>query len=445
MSSGNSQIIKNYSFIPSTKQVVFSDFPAIYLAGVKLITNVADQIIIYQFNEPTKGGSVSGNVLTLTYDTTSMDGADKLMIVYEEPSAQSLESFVLKAVQSIDTKTVDDVGEKLDAVKESIENASYRPGQSQVASSLPVTLASDQKPIQDTEQSSVLTAQNTYHRRIDVSGYTTMAFTIKGTFSATVTFEGSIDGFTFFTITADTYNVSAQASTATATGQWAVGVGALKAVQLRASSFTSGAINITSRLSSAYRQQALPPGNNLIGQISGSVSISCISFTVATSVSTNLKNEDSASADADPLFPMGAVRRDTPVANDNTNTDGDYTQPKLTNYGATWVQPMYATRSDTYTATGSGTTVDISKRVMGAFSIQVVGTGGAATVWDVRIEGSNDNVNFTQIIAHTNADGDGLVKANATYFPCLYFRSRCAGLTLGIATNIIVYITGTSF
>ena len=103
----------------------------------------------------------------------------------------------------------------------------------------------------------------------------------------------------------------------------------------------------------------------------------------------------------------------------------------------------FKTRSDTYTGTGNGTTVTITTAPLNVFAVQVTGTGAAASAWDVRLEGSLDGVNFSQILAHTNVTGDGVVLwLGATLSPSLYFRSRCAGLTLGTATNIVVTILG---
>lgn len=109
------------------------------------------------------------------------------------------------------------------------------------------------------------------------------------------------------------------------------------------------------------------------------------------------------------------------------------------------VQQAFSTRADTYTGTGNGTTIDASIKPPKSFSIQVKGTGAAATAWDVRLEGSNDNTNFVQILQHTNLTGDGAMIFSGTVLsPCLYIRSRCAGLTLGSATNIVVTILGTA-
>jgi len=102
-----------------------------------------------------------------------------------------------------------------------------------------------------------------------------------------------------------------------------------------------------------------------------------------------------------------------------------------------------STRTDTFTTAGNGVTVDVSANPLTKFSVQVTGTGAVATTWDVRLEGSLDNVNFTQILQHTNVTGDTKVLFNgAALAPTRFFRSRVAGLVLGGATNIVVAILG---
>ena len=78
--------ITNYSFNASARQVTFRDYAAtgISLDSILLITNTTANVIIYNFADPTAGGTVSGNVLTLTYNTTAMNNTDKLMIYYDD-------------------------------------------------------------------------------------------------------------------------------------------------------------------------------------------------------------------------------------------------------------------------------------------------------------------------------------------------------------------------
>ncbi len=80
--------ITNYVFNKTSKTVTFSDYASIRLDSILLITNVTDNIIIYNFADPLLGGTVLNNVLTLTYNTSSMDDLDKLQIFYEDSDIQ---------------------------------------------------------------------------------------------------------------------------------------------------------------------------------------------------------------------------------------------------------------------------------------------------------------------------------------------------------------------
>jgi hypothetical protein len=76
--------IDNYTFDASAKTIAFTDYTNIRLDGILLVTNVTDNIIIYNFADVTKGGTVLTNVLTLAYNTATMDDTDKLLIYYDD-------------------------------------------------------------------------------------------------------------------------------------------------------------------------------------------------------------------------------------------------------------------------------------------------------------------------------------------------------------------------
>jgi len=78
----------NYVFNAVAKTITFSDYASILLERVLLITNVTDNIIIYNFADATKGGTVATNVLTLTYNTTAMSDTDDLQIFYDDADAE---------------------------------------------------------------------------------------------------------------------------------------------------------------------------------------------------------------------------------------------------------------------------------------------------------------------------------------------------------------------
>jgi hypothetical protein len=85
-------LITNYLFDAAGRKITFLDYAVLDLTRVLLITNVTTNTIIYNFADPTKGGIAVGNVLTLTYDTSSM-----------------LNTHVLQAFLDIDGATLSDL------------------------------------------------------------------------------------------------------------------------------------------------------------------------------------------------------------------------------------------------------------------------------------------------------------------------------------------------
>ena len=78
------KVISRYTFNPTLRQVTFLDYQAIYLEGVLTIVNVNTGTLIYSFMDATKNGMSKDNVLTLTYNTSTMNGTDSLQIWYED-------------------------------------------------------------------------------------------------------------------------------------------------------------------------------------------------------------------------------------------------------------------------------------------------------------------------------------------------------------------------
>jgi hypothetical protein len=65
-------------------RVQITSYPNITLDQILLITNVTRNTIIYNFADPTKGGYLTGNVLTLSATTTSMLSTDRLQIFIDD-------------------------------------------------------------------------------------------------------------------------------------------------------------------------------------------------------------------------------------------------------------------------------------------------------------------------------------------------------------------------
>jgi hypothetical protein len=78
------KLVSNYTFNAAAKQITLSDYTSVDLESLLLITNVANNTIIYNFAGTGKGATISGNVLTLDYDTTSMSNSDELQIFLDD-------------------------------------------------------------------------------------------------------------------------------------------------------------------------------------------------------------------------------------------------------------------------------------------------------------------------------------------------------------------------
>ena len=79
----------NYTFDASAKTVTLTDFTVVEVERLLQITNQTDGVILYQANNPAKLATVSGNVITLTFDTTTMSDTDILQIYYDDGEIDS--------------------------------------------------------------------------------------------------------------------------------------------------------------------------------------------------------------------------------------------------------------------------------------------------------------------------------------------------------------------
>jgi hypothetical protein len=104
--------ITNYTFNKTAKTVTFTDYTTIRLDSILLITNVTDNIIIYNFADPLLGGTVSNNVLTLTYDTSSMSDGDSLQIFYDDNTVQPSNAELQTTLNSL-TETLQELTGRL--------------------------------------------------------------------------------------------------------------------------------------------------------------------------------------------------------------------------------------------------------------------------------------------------------------------------------------------
>lgn len=196
----------------------------------------------------------------------------------------------------------------------------------------------------------------------------------------------------------------------------------------------------------ASNQTAIPvsqSGTWNINNISGTISLPTGASTEVTLSNLNNKFVDGTDiGDVTINNTSGAAAVNIQDGGNSITIDGTIAASQ----SGTWdisSNSSFKTGTDTFITTGNGITIDTSVSPLKSFSIQVDITG-TVSVWDVRLEGSLDNINFTQILQHTNSTGDGItIYSGSILSPSLYFRARCAGFTgLGGAslTSIILGI-----
>ena len=79
--------IENYTFNKTAKTITFTDYGSIQLDKILGVINTTTGNIIYTPIDSTLNGTVATNVLTLDYDTSSMNNTDKLLIYYYDATA----------------------------------------------------------------------------------------------------------------------------------------------------------------------------------------------------------------------------------------------------------------------------------------------------------------------------------------------------------------------
>ena len=320
------KLVVSYTFNHATKQVSILDYASPVLANILLIVDVTNGATIYQPNNPSLLGTLSGQVLTLAYDTTGSGFAntDSLEIFYEDPTVvqpisatslplptgaataanQSTENSLLTDIKANTAnppvKLQDGAGNNITSSANGFQRSldvqlhdnsgNAFQGQQVMASSLPVVIASNQStlPVSAASlplptgaatsalQSSIITALGSPFQAGGSIGNT--SFGISGTLPA-------------FAVT-PTVNLGTLNGAATAANQ-STEITALNQIHtdliaaLPAGSNTIGSVNILGGNATAVKVD----GSAVTQPISGSVSISgtpTVSGAVTANAGTNL-------------------------------------------------------------------------------------------------------------------------------------------------------------
>lgn len=151
-------VVQNYTFNKATKQITFTDFTSIKLESIEQIICLKNGRFLFRASQPDTSGTVSGNVLTLTYDTNNSEfsNSDKLQIKYvlgssDSPSVTSLSSISSNLGAQADSAATTDTGtfSLVSFIKRGLQNWTTllnripASGSQSPSQSFPVTLPND--------------------------------------------------------------------------------------------------------------------------------------------------------------------------------------------------------------------------------------------------------------------------------------------------------------
>ena len=130
-----------YTFNPTAKTVTFLGLSQqITLANILLITNVTANTIIYNFASSSTGAvSFANNVLTLDYNTTTMNSTDVLQIYLDLAGEESLHDLLRRMNKLLESNAVVDARLRQKVVIEAIGTNLAAP--TEVNASIPVTIS----------------------------------------------------------------------------------------------------------------------------------------------------------------------------------------------------------------------------------------------------------------------------------------------------------------
>lgn len=220
-------------------------------------------------------------------------------------------------------------------------------------------------------------------------------------------------------------------------------------VKVASGDIASGAIASGAIASGAVASGAFAAGSIAVGAITAG----------DTSIATT---EDTARAAGEHLVKVGLSRLDTPVANANVSTDGDYTNFTADNFGKLWVSGtipedtahvagealtvMGARRIDTI-ATSSGTSGDwstVNQTAEGALWVTVTpsATGGATTMNATSSDGATALTSTAQVIKASAGTLKGyyIYNPNSSAQFVQFYNTAAASVTVG-TTNPLFMIT----
>lgn len=176
-------------------------------------------------------------------------------------------------------------------------------GQKVSASSMPVVVASDQilntAPNAPSATGNITALNGTV--TVSLAGYTSCVIDLRGTYTATITFQGTVDGTNWIALVGTPYgsnNNVAAVSTSTTSGAWLVQCAGCIQVRALCSAYTSGTsiVNIRATMANAWNYSVAVGATNNVAISSGTVTTVSTVSAVTSSAMASATVTDIASA-----------------------------------------------------------------------------------------------------------------------------------------------------
>lgn len=248
------RLVERYSFNPAARTVTLNDCGNIRLEHILLITNVTDHILIYNFADTTLSGTLLGNVITLTYNTTSMSADDRLQIFVDMPDSQA--EHLPCELSTWGNSGPLQQHEKESAQAPAQELLTYDTNLERVFGTNKLVTNDANRLRVEAQPAADLVFERTFTRANDelivpVNGQATVGFQTFGTFSATVSFTASLDGQNWVALYARNMSVTGVVTSTTAASTFQASVAGFTYFRMQATSYTSGVCRIRAILSNS--------------------------------------------------------------------------------------------------------------------------------------------------------------------------------------------------
>lgn len=213
---------------------------------------------------------------------------------------------------------------------------------------------------------------------LDVKGYGAAILQVTGTFSATITFEATLDGTNWVAVEATSLNDGSKSTTATSTGLFVVPTPGVETLRARISAYTSGSVTVVGR--------GFPGAQATLADVelnSSDVQIGAVEIKNAT-------DDTRATVGANGLHVDVQALTSLPAGDNNIgNVDIASALPAGTNnIGDMDIESFevaaLTTMQNAATATGAGTVLDVEGK--GSAIIEVSGTFTATIDFEVSLD-----------------------------------------------------------